>query len=95
LRVVADSFEIGGAGVVGAASFEWLEAGVLQVRGLGDYRLQITGTGERANRAAARLGGSRGRAQRSRAPLANAQDRRTGTFAAVFMDGADLEEHSR
>jgi general secretion pathway protein N len=57
LRVVADSFEIGGAGVVGEASFEWLEAGVLQVRGLGDYRLQITGTGERAELKLATLRG--------------------------------------
>jgi general secretion pathway protein N len=48
LRVLADSFEIGGAGVVGAATVEWIDAGVLQVRGLGDYRLQITGSGERA-----------------------------------------------
>jgi general secretion pathway protein N len=48
LRVLADSFEIGGTGVVGAASVEWIDAGVLQVRGLGDYRLQITGSGERA-----------------------------------------------
>jgi general secretion pathway protein N len=48
LRVLADSFEIGGGGAVGAASVEWLEAGVLQTRQLGDYRLQITGMGERA-----------------------------------------------
>jgi general secretion pathway protein N len=48
LRVLADSFEIGGAGVVGAATIEWLEAGVLQVQRLGDYRLQVTGSGERA-----------------------------------------------
>jgi len=48
LRVLADSVEIGGAGIVGAATVEWLEAGVLQVQRLGDYRLQITGSGERA-----------------------------------------------
>jgi hypothetical protein len=48
LRVLADSFEIGSASVVGAATVEWLGAGVLQTRGLGDYRLQITGSGERA-----------------------------------------------
>jgi general secretion pathway protein N len=48
LRVRADSFEIGGAGVLGAATVEWLEAGALQTQRLGDYRLQITGSGERA-----------------------------------------------
>jgi general secretion pathway protein N len=48
LRVLADSVEIGGARIVGAASVEWVEAGVLQVQRLGDYRLQITGSGERA-----------------------------------------------
>jgi general secretion pathway protein N len=57
LRVLADSLEIGGVGVVGAASIEWLEAGVLQVRGLGDYRLQITGKGERAELRLATLRG--------------------------------------
>ncbi len=57
LRVLADSFEIGGAGVVGAASVEWLEAGVLQTRRLGDYRLQITGKGERAELKLATLRG--------------------------------------
>jgi general secretion pathway protein N len=57
LRVLADSFEIGGGGVIGAASFEWLEAGVLQVRGLGDYRLQVTGRGERAELKLATLRG--------------------------------------
>jgi len=48
LRVLADSVEIGGGSIVGAATVEWLEAGVLQVQRLGDYRLQITGSGERA-----------------------------------------------
>ena len=48
VRVLADSFEIGEARVVGAVTVEWLEAGVLQVQRLGDYRLQITGSGERA-----------------------------------------------
>ncbi len=57
LRVLADSFEIGGGGVVGAASVEWLEAGVLQTRQLGDYRLQITGMGERAELKLATLRG--------------------------------------
>jgi len=57
LRVLADSFEIGDAGVVGTASVEWLEAGVLQTRRLGDYRLQITGRGERAELKLATLRG--------------------------------------
>jgi general secretion pathway protein N len=50
LRVLADSVEIGGAGVVGAATVEWVEAGLsgLQAQRLGDYRLQITASGERA-----------------------------------------------
>ena len=48
LRVLADSVEIGGAGVAGAATVEWLEAGMSGLQRLGDYRLQITGNGERA-----------------------------------------------
>jgi hypothetical protein len=48
LRVLADSVEIGGAGVIGAATVEWLEAGLSGLQRLGDYRLQITGSGERA-----------------------------------------------
>jgi general secretion pathway protein N len=48
LRVLADSVEIGGAGVAGAATVEWLEAGISGLQRLGDYRLQITGNGERA-----------------------------------------------
>jgi general secretion pathway protein N len=48
LRVLADSVEIGEGRVVGAVTVEWLEAGVLQTQRLGDYRLQITGSGERA-----------------------------------------------
>ena len=57
LRVLADSFEVGGAGVTGAATVEWLEAGVLQVQRLGDYRLQITGSGARAELKLATLRG--------------------------------------
>ncbi len=57
LRVLADSVEIGGAGVVGAATVEWLDAGVLQVQRLGDYRLQITGNGSRAELKLATLRG--------------------------------------
>ena len=48
LRMLADSVEIGAAGVVGAATVEWVEAGVSGLQRLGDYRLQITGAGERA-----------------------------------------------
>jgi len=48
LRLLADSFEVGGAGVAGAATVEWLEAGMSGLQRLGDYRLQITGNGERA-----------------------------------------------
>ncbi len=48
LRVVADSFEFGSAGVNGAASVEWAGAGLGGVARVGDYRLQITGSGESA-----------------------------------------------
>jgi len=48
LRVLADSFEIGPASVRGAAALEWAEAGAMGVARLGDYRLQITGSGESA-----------------------------------------------
>ena len=48
LRVVADSFEIGSAGVNGAATVEWADAGLSGIARVGDYRLQITGSGERA-----------------------------------------------
>ena len=48
LRVLADSFEIGAAGLAGAVTVEWLEAGMSGLQRLGDYRLQITGNGERA-----------------------------------------------
>ena len=48
LRVLADSVEIGPAGVSGAATVDWLEAGMSGLPRLGDYRLQITGSGERA-----------------------------------------------
>jgi hypothetical protein len=57
LRVLADSVEMGGAGVAGAATVEWLEAGMLQVQRLGDYRLQITGSGARAELKLATLRG--------------------------------------
>jgi general secretion pathway protein N len=48
LRVRADSLEIAPDSVRGAATVEWAEAGALGVTRLGDYRLQITGSGERA-----------------------------------------------
>ena len=57
LRVLADSIEIGPAGISGAATVEWLEAGVLQVQRLGDYRLQIAGSGARAELKLATLRG--------------------------------------
>jgi len=57
LRVLADSLEIGRAGVSGAATVEWLEAGMTGLQRLGDYRLQITGNGERAEMKLATLRG--------------------------------------
>lgn len=48
LRILAESFEIGPASVLGAATVEWSEAGLSGVARVGDYRLQITGSGERA-----------------------------------------------
>lgn len=49
LRVVAPSFEIGSASVNGTASVEWADAGLSGIARVGDYRLQITGSGERAD----------------------------------------------
>ena len=48
LRVVADSLEIGSASVNGAATVDWAEAGLSGIARVGDYRLQITGSGESA-----------------------------------------------
>jgi len=48
LRIVADSFEIDAASVRGAATVDWAEAGLGGIARIGDYRLQITGSGERA-----------------------------------------------
>jgi general secretion pathway protein N len=48
VRAVADSLELGPAAVRGAATLEWAGAGVSGVSRLGDYRLQINGSGERA-----------------------------------------------
>jgi len=48
VRVSADSFEMGSAEVRGAATVGWSEAGLMGVARVGDYRLQITGSGDRA-----------------------------------------------
>jgi general secretion pathway protein N len=48
VRLSADSFEIGPGNVRGAATAEWSEAGLSGVARIGDYRLQVTGTGDRA-----------------------------------------------
>ena len=48
LRVLADSLEIGPASVLGAATAEWNEAGLSGISRVGDYRLQITGSGDSA-----------------------------------------------
>jgi general secretion pathway protein N len=49
VRVRGDSFEVGPARVLGTATVEWSDAGMSGVARIGDYRLQITGTGERAS----------------------------------------------
>lgn len=48
LRLVADSLEIGAQSVRGAATVEWAEAGMSGIARVGDYRLQITGSGDSA-----------------------------------------------
>jgi len=48
VRVSSESLEVGPASVRGAASAEWSEAGLAGVARIGDYRLQITGSGDRA-----------------------------------------------
>jgi hypothetical protein len=48
VRVVADSLEIGPASVSGTATVEWADAGLSGISRIGDYRLQITGSGDRA-----------------------------------------------
>ena len=59
LRVKADSIELGEAWVRGAASVEWIDAGLggLQAPRLGDYRLQIAASGDRADLRLATLRG--------------------------------------
>jgi general secretion pathway protein N len=48
LRVVAESLEIGSASVRGAATVEWADAGLSGIARVGDYRVQITGSGDNA-----------------------------------------------
>ena len=49
VRIVADSLEIAPASVRGTASVEWAEAGISGIARIGDYRLQINGSGDRAD----------------------------------------------
>jgi len=51
LRLQSDSLEIGDGRVRGAATVEWLDAGLsgFQATRLGDYQLQFTASGERAD----------------------------------------------
>lgn len=48
VRVTAESLEIGPASVRGAATAEWSGAGLSGVARIGDYRLQVTGSGDSA-----------------------------------------------
>jgi hypothetical protein len=48
VRVQAESFEVGRTSVLGAATVEWSDAGLSGVTRIGDYRLQINGSGDRA-----------------------------------------------
>src|SRR5262249_50046877 len=57
VRLTADSLEVGPKSVLGAATAEWSEAGMSGVTRIGDYRLQVTGNGDRA---AIRLSTARG-----------------------------------
>src|SRR5947208_7473736 len=57
LVVLASYLEFGAAGLAGAVTVEWLEAGMSGLQRLGDYRLQITGNGERAEMKLATLRG--------------------------------------
>jgi hypothetical protein len=61
LRVKADSLEWGEASVRGAATVEWIDAGLvggLRAPRLGDYQLQITASGDRADLRLATLRGA-------------------------------------
>jgi hypothetical protein len=59
IRLQADSLEIGDGRVRGTATVEWLDAGLggFQAPRLGDYRLQISGGGDRADLKLATLRG--------------------------------------
>ena len=59
VRVLADSLEIGDTWMRGAATLEWTDAGLegMQAQRLGDYRLQINASGERAELSLATLRG--------------------------------------
>lgn len=48
LHVVSESLEIGSAKVNGAATVDWAEAGLSGIARVGDYRLQINGSGDNA-----------------------------------------------
>lgn len=48
VRISADSFELGPGSVRGTAAAEWSEAGMSGISRVGDYRLQVTGNGDRA-----------------------------------------------
>ncbi len=48
VRISADSLEIGPASVRGAATVEWADAGMSGIARIGDYRLQINGSGDTA-----------------------------------------------
>jgi len=49
VRLVSDSLEIAPASVRGSMTMEWLEAGMSGIARIGDYRLQVNGSGERAD----------------------------------------------
>ncbi len=59
LRLLADSVDIGAASLRGTVTVEWTDAGLggMQAQRLGDYRLQITGSGDRADLSLATLRG--------------------------------------
>ena len=59
LRLLADSIQVGAASLRGTASVEWTDAGLggMSAQRLGDYRLQITGSGDRAELALSTLRG--------------------------------------
>ena len=48
VRLTSNSFEVGPGSVQGMASAEWSEAGMSGIARVGDYRLQVTGSGDNA-----------------------------------------------